>query len=299
MLYALILVAGVIAVGSAALMARLGLGAGLTPLELSAWRMTMAALILGGWLLARRAPQKKLSRDQALALIGSGSCIGIHFAIWFTSLEYVHVARSTLVVSTTPIWAGLLGLVIPSLRPPGRFWLGLVIALAGMVLVTVMDHPLEHLKEPDWVGDVLAGIGAIIFVPYLLLSQRVQKEVGMEQAILWIYSSAAVCLWILGFASGQVSIPTAPAAWMSILGMAVIAQLGGHTVFNWALRHFSAGQVGSALLLEPVFAAVLAWMILGERLEPLQEIGGVLLLIGVAITLTKKKTQLAKEATAT
>ncbi len=290
MLYPAILIAGVIAVGSAGLMARYGLEAGLTAVQLSMWRMTTAAALLGIWTLLRQAKTNPLTRPQMFRLIGSGVCIGIHFAMWFLSLEYLHVARSTLMVSTTPLWAGLLGFFIPALRPTKRFWTGLALALVGLFLVTTMDTPAGHLKHPDWHGDLAATIGALIFVPYLLLSQKAQTEVPTQQAVAWIYSAAAVTLWLMALVTGQGTVPSSLPAWGSVLGMAVIAQLGGHTVFNWALKHFSAGQVGSALLLEPVFAAVLAWVLLNERLEPLQELGGILLLIGVAVTLSKRKT---------
>ena len=288
MRYTVILVVGVCAVGSAGLMARVGLGTGMTAIQLAMWRMTAAALLLGIYNVVRQSKTNPLTRRQAACLIGSGACIGLHFAAWFMSLEYLHVAHSTLVVSTTPLWAGLLGLFIPALRPSSRFWAGLALALIGLFLITTMDVPAGHLKRPDWLGDLMAWGGALIFVPYLLLSQKVQKEVGIKQAITWIYTSAAATLWVLALIQGQGHIPTVPNAWASILGMAIIAQLGGHTVFNWSLRHFSAGQVSSALLMEPVFAAVLAWMLIGERLEPLQEIGGLILIIGVGVTLSRK-----------
>lgn len=288
MRHALILIAGVAAVGSAALMARVGLGAGLTPMQLAMWRMTAAVALLALYRLARRSPAKPLDRNQALSLIGAGACIAVHFGTWFTSLEYLTVAHSTLLVSTTPLWAGLVGLFVPSLRPSRKFWLGLAVALVGLILVTATDSPVQVLKSPAWFGDLMAIAGAVAFVPALLLSQRVQKEVETEQAIAWIYASAAACLWLLALVQGQAALPASTPAWGAVVSMALIAQLGGHTIFNWALRHFTAGQVSTAMLLEPVFAGALAWIIFKERLTLLQEIGGAVLLVGVGITLIAK-----------
>lgn len=285
---ALILIAGVAAVGSAALMARTGLGAGLTPLQLAMGRMTLAVLLLALYRSVRRSPAVPLTREQALRLVGAGLCIAVHFGTWFTSLEYLSVAHSTLLVSTTPLWAGLVGLVVPSLRASGRFWQGLAIALVGLALVTSTDAPSAHLKSPAWFGDVMALTGALAFVPALLLSQRVQKEIPTEQAVGWIYASAAVGLVGLALIQGQASLPGSVPAWGAVAGMALIAQLGGHTIFNWALKHFSAAQVSTAMLLEPVFAGALAWMVFGERLTVLQEAGGVVLLAGVGMTLISR-----------
>lgn len=287
--HALVLIAGVAAVGSAALMARVGLGAGLTPLQLAMGRMAVAVLLLALYRTARRSPAARLSREQALRLVGAGLCIAVHFGTWFTSLEYLSVAHSTLLVSTTPLWAGLVGLFVPPLRASGRFWQGLAIALVGLVLVTATDAPSATLKSPAWFGNVMAIAGALAFVPALLLSQRVQKEIPTEQAVAWIYGAAAGGLVVLALVQGKASLPDSPPAWGAVVGMALIAQLGGHTVFNWALRHFSAGQVSTAMLMEPVFAGALAWVVFGERLTLLQEIGGLVLLAGVAVTLVKKE----------
>lgn len=285
---AFILIAGVAAVGFGAPMARVGLGAGLTSLQLGLGRLTAAVVFLAIYRLLRQAPASRLNRRQALSLIGAGACLAVHFGTWFLSLEYLPVAQSTLLVSTTPLWAGLVGLFVPSLRPNRRFWLGLAVAFLGMVLVTANHAGHATLRSPAWFGDLMAIVGAVALVPALLLSQRVQKEVETEQAIAWIYASAAVCFVLLALTQGQLALPPSPPAWASVVGMALIAQLGGHTVFNWALRHFSAGQVSTAMLLEPVFAGALAWMVFGEGLTLLQGLGGLILLAGVGITLIKK-----------
>jgi drug/metabolite transporter (DMT)-like permease len=286
---AFILIAGVAAVGFGAPMARVGIGAGLTSLQLGLGRLTAAVVFLAIYRLLRQAPANRLNRRQALSLIGAGVCLAAHFGTWFLSLEYLPVAQSTLLVSTTPLWAGIVGLFVPSLRPNRRFWLGLVVAFLGMALVTAHNSPDAALKSPAWFGDLMAILGAVALVPALLLSQRVQKEIETEQAIAWIYASAAVCFVLLAAIQGQLTLPPSPPAWGAVIGMALIAQLGGHTIFNWALRHFTAGQVSTAMLLEPVFAGALAWIVFGEGLTLLQGFGGFVLLAGVAITLIKKE----------
>jgi drug/metabolite transporter (DMT)-like permease len=112
---------------------------------------------------------------------------------------------------------------------------------------------------------------------------------GWLTTITWIYSAAAVFLWLVAFASGTASMPTDLAAWGSILGMGLIAQLVGHSALNWCLNHFTAGQVAMSTLLEPVFAAALAWLIFGERITLAQGVGSVLLLAGVGIALSSNQ----------
>ncbi|AIE85262.1 DMT family transporter [Fimbriimonas ginsengisoli] len=287
MLYPLVLIGGVLAVGAGALFVRIGLEAGMTPLQLSLWRLTLASLLLGIWAVFYQPDSPGLNAKDRARLTLAGICLAFHFVTWMTSLEYISVARSTLLVSITPVFAGILGLFVPAMRPTKSFWIGLAIAAFGVVLVTkpATHGPMGH--GSFWVGDGMAIAGALLILPYLLLSQRVQEEHGTARTVTWIYSSAAVCLWIVALSVGQQTVPSNPSMWLAVGGMALFPQLVGHTVFNWSLRHFTAGQVASATLLEPVFAAILAWIFLAERIDAPSALGGAILLAGVLVTLKK------------
>jgi drug/metabolite transporter (DMT)-like permease len=97
----LILLAAQLAVGSAAILARTGLKAGLSPISLAAWRLTVASVILAGGLWIARRRQRAdmsataISNFDAGWLILAGILLGIHFATWFASLQVLTVARST------------------------------------------------------------------------------------------------------------------------------------------------------------------------------------------------------------
>jgi len=289
----LVLIGAQLAVGSAALMARAGLAAGLSPLVLGAWRLTVAAaIVLAGRFLTRgrsttAAPS---GRDRAI-LVVAGLCLSAHFVVWFASLRFIPVARSTLLVTTAPLWAGLGSIVFLRQRLPGRFWAGLAVAAVGAWLVTSNGAQLATVLPAGAghaaAGDLLAILGAVAVAAYLLLTERRQTTLGTSTVIAWTYSSAAIWTWVaLGFfpSSGGVR-PPSSAAWLSVLGMAAVPQLIGHTSLNWCLRFFPAGVVSAATLLEPVFAGTLAWVLLGEPLTTMQLAGAAILLAGVALSL--------------
>lgn len=278
-----VLVLGICGVASAALFARYGLQAGLSPVALSAWRLALASLALVAFAAVKKQPLPEKSDMWRLA--AAGIFLALHFATWIASLDYVSVARSTLLVATSPLWAGLLGIVVPSLRPKPMFWGGLAIAGIGTWLVTMNGSTSHPVKTPVWMGDLLATIGAVCIVPYLLVSQNVQRRIGTLATITWIYGSATVALWLYLVGAGQAVVPTSQAAWISILGMALFAQLLGHSMLNLSLKFFSAAQVASTTLLEPVFAALLAWLLLGESIPAMEAIGAAILLVGLAVTL--------------
>ena len=291
-----LLLGGVLAVGAAGLMVRLGLDGGLGALQLALWRLTLASGVLIAWGMVqaiRQGREPALPHREQARLIGAGVCLALHFVTWFASLRYVPVARSTLLVTTSPLWAGLLGLWIPSLRVGRGFWLGLAAAAPGIVLITTQGAIQTHVPLPArgaaWQGDVLAMIGGLLVVPYLLLVQKAQNQYGTLRVVTWAYGCAAACLWLIALLGGNLQLPPTQRAWLAVVGMALVPQLLGHTALNRSLRHFSAGQVSTATLLEPVFAGALAWLLLKESITGGQMAGAALLLFGVASALRAKQ----------
>jgi len=109
------------------------------------------------------------------------------------------------------------------------------------------------------------------------------------------YSWAALALVPLMLFAHQGPPPLGDArAWFGILGMAIFAQLIGHTVLNAALRDFTPSVVAMATLLEPVSAALLAALLFSEAVTPLTALGGVAILAAVAITLRSNAAEAAR-----
>jgi len=275
-----VLLASQIAVGSAALMAWAGLHAGLSPVAMAAWRLSLAAtIVLPVVLRARRRGDPGLRADRVPLAI-AGLCLAGHFVTWFWSLAYIPVARSTLLVCTSPIWAALAERALHRSSVRRGFWLGLGAGLLGAWMLG--GSRIGWPTGPEVLGDGLAVAGAALFAAYLLLTRELQDRIGTARVVGVTYPVAAVGLWLaLAASGGRAAVPQSPAAWASVVGMALLPQALGHTAMNWSLRHFSVAAVCAATLLEPVFAGALAWVILGQELTALQCWGAILLLAGV------------------
>lgn len=299
-----LLMGGIVAVGASGLLARMGLEGGLDALQLALWRLTLAGSVLIAWQWISRGradPDGQTDSPVAasmppreqLRLMLAGACLAFHFVTWFASLQYVPIARSTLMVTTSPLWAGLIGLFVPGLRVGRGFWPGLAVAAPGIFLVTTQGASSSHFafagRDAAWQGDLLAATGGLLVVPYLLLVQRAQLAFGTLRAVTWAYGSAAACLWLIALPQREGRLPPTPAAWASVLSMALVPQLLGHTALNRSLRHFSAAQVSAATLLEPVIAAFLAWLLLRESVSIGQMAGAALLLCGVWFALRARR----------
>ena len=285
----LVLGIGLLAVSASAILIRLAKAA--PPLSIAFWRVTFASLLLLPlWRSHRRRKDLfSLSSPQRWRLLASGLCLGIHFGAWISSLSYTSVAASVLLVTTNPIWVGLLSPWVAEEKLSWQAWAGVGLALLGAGIVA-LDMKIAGAPQP-LLGNALALLGAIAASGYLLLGRRVRAQLD-----LWSYASATLAgawgvllilallwkapLWGFGWE-----------VWALFLSMALLPQMIGHNAMSWALRYVRADIISIVLLLEPIGSAALAWMILSEAPSHGAWFGGPVLLLSVAWVVWSERRQ--------
>ena len=284
---------GVLAVSMAAIFVRLSMEASGNnsidfSLFLAASRLIISAIILlPTWKNIKQLPVNPTAYYYAIA---AGVCLAFHFATWISSLAFTSIAASTTLVTTNPIWVGLLS----------RWWLreklskqttiGIVIALAGGILIALGDTNTNNSYSNPILGDILALVGAWMASLYIILgSQAQQTGLNLSNYIAIAYSSAAIVLLPLPllFQGSYLGYPDQ--VYFYVLLMAVVSQLIGHTSFNWAVRWIAPTFISLTLLLEPIASSCFGFILFEEIPPLLVFIGGLILLSGVGISLLGKK----------
>lgn len=240
------------------------------------WRMAGTALVLSPFI-------KRVSIRDGLLMCASGALLAVHFAAWFASLQTIPVMRSTLLVTIAPIWAGLIELGVLKRPPQLRFWLGLLVALPGVGLMCSVGALSGDLR-----GDLLAILGGMSGAAYFVIGGEVRKRIEVTSYAAMVCAVAALCLfpWI---ALGEA--PALGFAWQTwlLLGALILGpQLVGHNGLNFALKYIPASTVTAITLLEPVGAAILAWLFLGQIPAGRELVGGVLVLAGLVFATRPK-----------
>ena len=280
-----------VAVGAAAIFARFAL-TGASPLAVAAARLVIASglLLLIAAVSPRQARGRSIPHDGTRAsriiFVVAGFALAVHFATWIWSLEYTSVAISTLLVSTTPIWAALYETLSGKHHLSAAAWGALAAGIAGLFLVAGFNATRAPHSGHMILGCALALAGAIAIGAYFMLIREIRVIYGTRAIVTRTYSWAALVL-VVAAAVGRQAPPSIHAheAWGGILAMALVSQLLGHTAMNAALRWFTASAVALSTLLEPVIAALLALAIFGERLTPQAWAGGLLILIAIGVFL--------------
>jgi len=157
---------------------------------------------------------------------------------------------------------------------------------AGLWLIVGVAGSAPPIPGHQLLGAVLALAGSLAIGAYFVLVRTVRASLTTTNIVTWTYGWAAIGLTVAALATRQPPPPLhATAAWIGILAMALVSQLLGHTAMNASLRWFSPSAIAMATLLEPIFAAVLAAAIFGERLTAQAVLGGTILLAAIGVVL--------------
>ena len=281
----------VLATASAALFVRIA--APIPPELIAASRVAITALattLLAALTLPNTLRSLAKHPREAAWLLLAGVCLAAHFGAWITSLSLTSVVRSVALVTTTPIFAGLLARLLGDHVSP-RLYLGGAIALLGTI---VMVASPEALAGGSLLGDALALSGAITAALYLAIGRHVHARMGealpLPAYLALVNLVAALGLWLFVALRGlTLEVPDAhPSDWSAILFLGLVPGVIGHGLLNWAVRRTPVHTVALASLLEPFGAAILAWLFLAEPVGPREALGATILLLGVALGLPKK-----------
>ena len=252
-------------------------------LAIAFWRNAIgAAVLLPYALLRHRAEYRSLSRGQWLLTLGSGFCLGLHFATWTPSLTMTSVASATAFAATQPIFAAFIARLRGE-HVSRRAWLGILVSVLGVVALSGVDL---RASLHAFLGDLLALAAAVLAAVYMTLGSKVRQTVSLTPYATVCYGMAALTLAAMAAVGGQHLLGFGSDAWLKIVALTAGAQLLGHTMFNRALKTTSATVVSVVILLEVPIAALLAAVWLGQIPSLWALPGALLILVGLATVST-------------
>jgi drug/metabolite transporter (DMT)-like permease len=258
------MVVGVVAISTSPILIRL---AAVPALALAFLRCLAGAAVLAPF--ARRGRAGGLARGD-LALLGTaGVFLAAHFALWNASLALTSVGAATTLVSCTPLFVGI-GARFLGEAPGRRTWAGIALATVGAVVIGVSDAlagPVAGAQATGasgLLGDVLAFAGAAAVAVYLLIGRVMRQRLPVSTYAASVYGTAAAVLLPACLLTGSSLGGYAAGSWLAVAGVVIGPQLLGHTVFNSLLTSVSATVVSVVLLIEPVGATALAWLLFHE-----------------------------------
>lgn len=210
----------------------------------------------------------------------AGVFLAFHFIFWFESLNYTSVASSTVLVTLQPIFAFVGTYFFFKETISFKAILAAIIAISGSFIISWGDF---QVSGAALYGDLLALVGCALITAYLLVGQDIRKRISLITYTFVVYSISTITLFVYVLVKGESFGPHPSADWFWFVMLALIPNLFGHTLFNWALKWVSTNVISIAILFEPVGASILAYYIFRESLSLSQITGGIVVITGILV----------------
>ncbi|MGE4241293.1 EamA family transporter [Ramlibacter sp.] len=221
-----------------------------------------------------------------------GLLVGLQSLCLYSSVARLPVALALLAFNTYPIWAAIWSGVVYRQRPEKAMLVAMPVILAGLALALDVSGAASGLGASGQWSRIGTGVGfglaaAGVFGLALVLTQHEAGEVdGRVRTGTTMSIAGLVALATVGM-QGGFHLPTATAGWV---GLALLTFLYGtaFTIMFTVLPRL--GVVGNSAIMnvEPVFALVLAWLVLGQAIAPVQVLGA-LVVVGAVMALGMRK----------
>jgi drug/metabolite transporter (DMT)-like permease len=237
-----------------------------------------ATILLPTFFFDRKAPQLGWNTLKVIAL--GGLFFALDLALYNTAILRTSAANATLLANNTPIVVGLLTWLVWRRKPRPAFWVGLLLAVCGSMVILWEDL---RRHSQFGLGDVMAVVAAIFFAMHLMATERVRKTTSTLGFLRLAMIASTIALLAVNLAMGQsLRVPNTK-TWLALLAMGLVSQLGGYLALTYALGHLPATVTSMSLLSQGPLTALLAAFLLGEPLSAAQVAGGALVLSGVGL----------------
>jgi drug/metabolite transporter (DMT)-like permease len=215
--------------------------------------------------------------------------VGNSLVMW--AERTVPSGTAALILATVPVWI----LLLDGLRRGGepwtaRVWLGTAVGLVGVALVA---RPQDEVGSAHWLAIVALQVACLSWTVGSLHAQRVPRRLPLASAAaVEMLAGGLVALAASRLIGDDWSAMAAASAraWGGVAYLVAFGSLVGFTAFAYCLNELPATTVGTYAYVNPVVAVVLGWTVLGEPLTGGLVVGGLLIVVSVALTTLHKRT---------
>ena len=253
------------------------------PLILSQSRATLSLAVLLPVLLARRGafalrvPGRDLVRFFLLGILG----VAASNYLYYLAIQRTNVATAIILQYTAPVWVLLYTVARGAQRPSLRRSAAVGLAVVGCALAVGFVGSSGF--RMDAVGVTAALLAAFSFAFYNVGGHSVLARYDRWKVLLWVLVAAST-FWIFVNPPWKiVAVHYGREQWGFLLVFSLVSVLGPFSCYFAGLQHLEPTRAIVASCLEPVFSILIAALVLGEWLRPLQTVGIVLVLVAIVL----------------
>jgi len=247
-------------------------------------RSAVTALVVGLLIVLQKVPLA-LTRRHRIALPAIALLIGTQSICLYSSVARLPVALALLAFNTYPLWTALWARVFYRHRAERRVLLAMPVMLVGLALALDVFGAASGLGAAGQWQRIGAGVAfalaaAATFGLALVLTQHEAGEVDGRLRTVSTMAIVALIALAATAAQGGPRFPDVAAGWWGLAGLTLLYGTGITILFTVLPR---LGVVGNSAIMnvEPIFALVLAWAVLGQAIAAIQVAGGLIVVATV------------------
>ena len=255
-------------------------------------RSVVTACVVWALVALQGVPLKFSAREKRW-LPAIGVLVAVQSYCLYSAVARLPVALALLAFNSFPIWIALWNGLLYRRRPERAVLLAMPVILAGLALALDVFGATSDLSAAAHWGRIGAGVGfafgaAATFGLALVLTQHEAGAVDGRVRTATTMSTVGLIAIIAAWSQGGFHWPQAAIGWWGLAALTLLYGTGITVLFTVLPRLGVAGN-SSIMNVEPVFALLLGWLILGQMIAPLQIVGALLVVSAVVWLGLRKK----------
>lgn len=269
-----VLVFGAVVIGLAPILVRL---TETGPAAAGFWRLLIALPLLA--VITRRA-SGSVGTPSRLALL-AGLLFALDLGFWHYGVALTTVANATVLTNLTPVVVTAFAWIFLRQRPAKLFLAAVALAVAGAWTMAAAKGVGDPGVNPP-LGDAFSLLTALWYALYLLTVGQARQKDGAARVMFWSTLTGIPLLLAAAIVLREDLVPATLSGWGACLGLALV-HVAGQGSIAWSLGRLPAATTSVVVLIQPVVAALLGWLLFAEALGPLQAVGAGVALTGIVL----------------
>lgn len=259
------------------------------PVAAGFWRLSLGVPFLFAIVLMTEGSAVRGARGLGWTLFIAGVVFAGDLASWHLGILQTTLANATVFGNSAILMFPIWGFLVARAWPTRQQGLALALAAVGAALLLGRSYSLspEHL-----LGDLLCLLAGTLYTVYFILMGRAREAMSPLAALAWVSLAGSLPLLGIAAAMGETIVPQ---QWSVVIGLALASQVVGQGLMIYALGHLSPLVVGIALLVQPMIAGTVGWIVYDERLGLPDFIGVVLVAIALVLVRREAKPPVATD----
>ena len=245
--------------------------------ELALYRAVMATVLIGGYLLLtrQRIPFARIRKELPLLLL-SGCAMGFNWILLFQAYKYTTVSVATLSYYFAPVLVTLACPILFKEKLTLKQWICFGMSTLGIVLLTgIGDLSGEH----NHLVGILFGLGAAcLYATVILLNKFIQNVEGIHRTFLQFVAALIVLVPYVACTGGMTLETLNTTGWVCLLLIGIIHSGIAYCLYFSSLKELPGQKAAILSYIDPLVAVIISVTILGESMNGLQILGGLLIL---------------------